>query len=90
MLVFKKTSRIAMTVIEIRPHRWGWDVESPGVKPVFPEKDQAINYAQNRASFRSGPKIKKSLHSTMKPSARRCSMSSWGSTARAEEQRRHF
>jgi hypothetical protein len=21
---------------------------------VFPEKDQAINYAQNRASFRSG------------------------------------
>ncbi len=64
-----------MTVIEIRPHRWGWDVESPGVKPVFPEKDQAINYAQNRASFRSGPKIKKSLHSTMKPSARRCSMS---------------
>jgi len=22
--------------------------------PVFPEKDQAINYAQGRASFRSG------------------------------------
>jgi hypothetical protein len=28
--------------------------ESPGVKPVFPQKDQAIDYAQNRACFRSG------------------------------------
>jgi hypothetical protein len=26
----------------------------PGVEPVFLEKDQAINYAQNRPSFRSG------------------------------------
>jgi len=44
-----------MTVIEIKPHRWGWKVfEAPGVEPVFPEKDQAINYAQGRASFRSG------------------------------------
>jgi len=44
-----------MTVIEVRPHRWGWKVfEAPGVEPVFPEKDQAINYAENRASFRSG------------------------------------
>ena len=44
-----------MTLIEIRPHRWGWKVfEAPGVEPVFPEKDQAINYAENRASFRSG------------------------------------
>jgi len=25
-----------------------------GVEPVFPEKDQAIDYAQNRACFRSG------------------------------------
>jgi hypothetical protein len=42
-------------MIEIRPHRWGWKVfEAPGVEPVFPEKDQAINYAQSRASFRSG------------------------------------
>jgi Uncharacterized protein conserved in bacteria (DUF2188) len=42
-------------VIEIRPHRWGWKVfESPGVKPVFPKQDQAIDYAQNRACFRSG------------------------------------
>jgi Uncharacterized protein conserved in bacteria (DUF2188) len=44
-----------MTVIEVKPHRWGWKVfESPGVEPVFPEKDQAINYAEDRASFRSG------------------------------------
>jgi hypothetical protein len=26
-----------MTLIEIRPHRWGWKVfEAPGVEPVFP------------------------------------------------------
>jgi len=44
-----------MTVIEIRPHRWGWKAfEAQGVEPVFPEKDQAIDYAQNRACFRSG------------------------------------
>jgi hypothetical protein len=44
-----------MTVIEIRPHRWGWKAfEAPGVEPVFPNKDQAIDYAQNRACFRSG------------------------------------
>ena len=28
--------------------------EAPGVEPVFLQKDQALNYAQNRASFRSG------------------------------------
>jgi len=44
-----------MTVIEIRPHRWGWKVfEAPDVEPVFLEKRQAINYARNRAWFRSG------------------------------------
>jgi hypothetical protein len=44
-----------MTVIEIRPDRWGWKVfESPGVEPVFREKHEAIDYAQGRASFRSG------------------------------------
>ena len=44
-----------MTLIEIKPHRWGWKAfESPGVEPVFPRKDQAIDYAQNRACFRSG------------------------------------
>jgi hypothetical protein len=45
----------AMTLIEIRPHRWGWKVfEGPGVEPVFLEKRQAIDYAQTRACFRSG------------------------------------
>jgi hypothetical protein len=44
-----------MTIIEIRPHHWGWKAfEAPGVEPVFPEKGQAIDYAQNRACFRSG------------------------------------
>jgi hypothetical protein len=44
-----------MTMIEIKPHRWGWKVfEAPGVEPVFLTKDRAINYAENRASFRSG------------------------------------
>jgi len=44
-----------MTLIDIRPHRWGWKVfEAPGVEPVFLEKNQAIQYAQSRASFRSG------------------------------------
>jgi hypothetical protein len=44
-----------MTVIEIKPHHWGWKAfEPPGVEPVFPEKDQTIDYAQNRACFRSG------------------------------------
>jgi hypothetical protein len=44
-----------MTVIEIRPHRWGWRVfEAPGVEPVFLEKRQAIDYAETRACFRSG------------------------------------
>ncbi len=44
-----------MTVIEIRPHRWGWKAfEAPGVEPVFPKKDQAIRYAETRACFRSG------------------------------------
>jgi hypothetical protein len=44
-----------MTVIEIRPHRWGWSVfEAPGVEPVFPKKQDAIDYAQTRACFRIG------------------------------------
>jgi hypothetical protein len=44
-----------MTLIEIRPHRWGWKVfEAPGVEPVFRDKDKAISYAENRACFRSG------------------------------------
>jgi len=44
-----------MTLIEIRPHRRGWKVfEAPGVEPVFPEKRQAIDYAETRACFRRG------------------------------------
>ena len=44
-----------MTIIEIKPHRWGWKVfEGPGVEPVFPTKDDAINYAQTRARFHIG------------------------------------
>ena len=44
-----------MTVIKIRPHRWGWKIfEAPGVEPGFREKRQAIDYAQTRANFRSG------------------------------------
>jgi len=30
------------------------EFETPGVEPVFFKQDQAINYAQNRISFRSG------------------------------------
>jgi hypothetical protein len=44
-----------MTLIEIKPHRWGWKAfESFGVEPVFPTKDDAIGYAQARARFRAG------------------------------------
>ena len=44
-----------MTLIEIRPHRWGWKAfESPSVESVFLKKDQAIDYAQQRAYFRLG------------------------------------
>jgi hypothetical protein len=44
-----------MTLIEISPYRSGWKVfEAPGVEPVFLEKEQAIDYAQSRACFRSG------------------------------------
>jgi len=44
-----------VTVIEIQPHAWGWKVfEAPGVEPVFPEKQHAIDYAETRACFRSG------------------------------------
>jgi hypothetical protein len=42
-----------MSVIEVKPRKWGWCVfESAGVEPVFLEKDQAIGYAETRAAFR--------------------------------------
>jgi hypothetical protein len=44
-----------VTMIEIGPFRNGWKVlECAGVEPVFLTKDQALSYAQNRASFRCG------------------------------------
>jgi hypothetical protein len=44
-----------MTVIEVKLRKWGWCVfESPGVEPVFLEKDQAIGYAETRARLRTG------------------------------------
>jgi len=49
-------------IIEIKPHRWEWKVfEAPGVEPVFPEKRQAINYAQNRANFRSSGNVERTI-----------------------------
>jgi hypothetical protein len=37
---------VAVIVVEIRPHRWGWKVfEAPGVESFFGAKDQAIGYA---------------------------------------------
>ena len=39
---------------KIQPTR-GWKVfEAPGVEPVFPQKRQAIDYAETRACFRCG------------------------------------
>jgi hypothetical protein len=33
----------------------GWQAfEAPGVEPVFPEEQNAIDYAEGRACFRSG------------------------------------
>jgi hypothetical protein len=44
-----------MTIIEIRPFRNGWKCfEAPGVELVFLDQEQAIDYAKNRACFRSG------------------------------------
>jgi hypothetical protein len=53
----QRTAGCAMTVIEIRPHPWGWKVfEAPGVEPEFPEKRQAMNYAENPRVLPGGPK----------------------------------
>jgi hypothetical protein len=44
-----------VTIVEIRPFRNGWQVyDGAGVPPVFLSQDQAIDYAQGRACFRSG------------------------------------
>jgi hypothetical protein len=57
-----------MTVIEVRPHRWGWKVfEAPSVDAVFPQKRQAIDYAETRASFRSGEIRVLDAHGQVRP-----------------------
>lgn len=49
------TKEPGTTLIEIKPHGCGWKAfEALGVEPVFPNKNQAIDDAQNRACFRSG------------------------------------
>ena len=49
-----ESTRILCT-LRSRPREGGWKVfEAPGVEPLFPEKNQAINYAHNSDSFRSG------------------------------------
>ena len=46
---------MVMTLIEVKPHKWCCCVfESPGVEPVFLEKDQAIGYAETSARLRTG------------------------------------
>jgi hypothetical protein len=51
----KENAIVAVTVIEVRPYRNGWQVyEAPGVQPVVLNQEQAIEYATGRACFRSG------------------------------------
>ena len=51
-----------MTLIEVKPRKWGWCVfESPGVEPVFLEKDQAIGYAETRARLPEIPWIDRTV-----------------------------
>lgn len=46
---------MSRTIIDIKPTRNGWKTfEAIGVEPVFPDRQQAIDYAKCRASFRSG------------------------------------
>ena len=50
-----KLQKLAVTIIEIRPFRNGWQVyESAGVQPVFLNQEDAVSYATGRACFRSG------------------------------------
>jgi hypothetical protein len=45
-----------MTIIEIRPFRNGWKCfETPGVEPVFLNKDQAVDYAKDYAVWEIHP-----------------------------------
>jgi uncharacterized protein DUF2188 len=43
------------TIIEVRPHGSFWKVfEKPGVELIFPDKEEAMLYATERARSRSG------------------------------------
>jgi len=42
------------TTVQLDTYDFSLSLKPPGVERVFSEKHQAINYAQNRASFRSG------------------------------------
>jgi hypothetical protein len=48
----------AETIIEIRPHRGGWQAfEAPGVEPYWlgeDSQDCAIRYAEGRTAMRKG------------------------------------
>jgi len=52
------SSIMATTIIEVRPHRGGWQVfEAPGVQPFFIERDakrMAVDYATARMKSRRG------------------------------------
>jgi hypothetical protein len=46
---------MSTTIIEIRPAGRRWKAfEASGVEPVFLDRQQAVDYAKCRASFRSG------------------------------------
>jgi len=48
--------KMTMRIIELRPQPGGrWKVfEAPGVEPVFPNREGALSYAENRMRARSG------------------------------------
>jgi hypothetical protein len=44
-----------MTVLEIRPHPWGWKVfESPGVEPVFQVKARGVHEDDRKTAAGDG------------------------------------
>jgi hypothetical protein len=52
---FKRQIRSMASASETILAHWGWKAfESHGVEPVFPNKEQVIDYARSRACFRSG------------------------------------
>jgi hypothetical protein len=55
-LRFREKPAMAKTIIEIRPHRGGWQVfeGAPGVQPYFGDRKHAVDYAIGRAKLRKG------------------------------------